>query len=207
MAMIDVYATEGTSADKNSLAPDLAQAVMPPTSRTPHDKSSPVTRNQNVRATDAAAPAGAQDLFDNEYEPSPVPRIRDQVARYEASDGTEGNTLEDRPVVILTTIGSKSGKVRKNPIMRIEDNGSYVAAASAGGAPKNPSWYANLIAHPDVLVQDGGEVIRLRARELFGAEKQHWWPVAERFWPHYPEYRERAAGREIPLVLLEPIAR
>jgi F420H(2)-dependent quinone reductase len=160
-----------------------------------------------VRTADATAPAGAQDLFDGEYEPSPVSRIREQVARYEATDGTEGNTLEDRPVVILTTIGVKSGQVRKNPIMRIEDNGIYVAVASAGGAPKNPSWYGNLIAHPDVLVRDGGEVIHLRAREVFGTEKQHWWVVAERFWPHYPEYRQRAAGREIPLIVLEPIAR
>jgi F420H(2)-dependent quinone reductase len=106
------------------------------------------------------------DLFDGEYEPSPVPRIRDQVALYEATDGTEGNTLEDRPVVILTTIGAKSGKVRKNPIMRVVDNGIYVAVASAGGAPKNPSWYANLIAHPDALIQDGSYVRHLRAREV-----------------------------------------
>jgi deazaflavin-dependent oxidoreductase (nitroreductase family) len=166
-----------------------------------------VNRQQSVSTADAIAPAGAQGLLDGEYEPSPVRRIRDQVALYEATKGTEGDTLEDRPVVILTTIGAKSGKVRKDPIMRTEDNGTYVAAASAAGAPKNPSWYANLIAHPDVLVQDGSDVIQLRARELFGTEKQQWWPVAERFWPHYPEYRQRAAGREIPLVLLEPIAR
>jgi deazaflavin-dependent oxidoreductase (nitroreductase family) len=150
--------------------------------------------------------SAGQDLFDGEYEPSPVARIRDQVARYEASDGTEGNTLEDRPVVILTTVGAKSGKVRKNPVMRIEDNGIYVAVASAAGAPNNPSWYANLTGHPDVLIQDGADVVHLRAREVFGIEKQKWWAVAERFWPHYPEYRRLAAGREIPLVLLEPIA-
>jgi deazaflavin-dependent oxidoreductase (nitroreductase family) len=146
-------------------------------------------------------------LLDGEYKPSPVPRIRDQVALFQATDGTQGNTLEDRPVVILTTIGARSGKVRKNPIMRIEDNGIHVAVTSAGGAPENPSWYGNLIAHPDVLVQDGRAVLHLRARELFGTEKQRWWPVAEHFWPHYPEYRQRAAGREIPLILLEPIAR
>jgi deazaflavin-dependent oxidoreductase (nitroreductase family) len=152
---------------------------------------------------DDRSPSGGQDLFDGEYEPNPVPRIREQVARHEVTDDTEGNTLEDRPVVILTTIGAKSSKVRKNPVMRIEDNGIYVAAASAGGAPKNSSWYATLIAHQDVLVQDGGAVHHRRAREVFGTEKQHWWVVAERFWPHYPEYRELAAGREIPLVLLD----
>jgi deazaflavin-dependent oxidoreductase (nitroreductase family) len=158
-----------------------------------------------MTTTEHSAITSGPDCFTGEYEPSPVPRIRDQVARYEASDGTEGNTLEDRPVVILTTIGAKSGKVRKNPIMRIEDNGSYIAVASAAGAPKNPSWYGNLIAHPNVLIQDGGAVLHLRAREVFGTEKQYRWVVAERFWPHYPEYRHLAAGREIPLVVLEPI--
>jgi deazaflavin-dependent oxidoreductase (nitroreductase family) len=150
-------------------------------------------------------PSGAQELFNGEYEPSPVERIRNQVALYESTGGTEGNTLEGRPVAILTTIGSKSRKIRKNPIMRIKENGIYVVAASAAGAPKHPSWYGNLVAHPEVLLQDGNEVHVLRAREIFGEEKQQWWQVAERFWPHYPEYRESAAGREIPLILLEPI--
>jgi F420H(2)-dependent quinone reductase len=147
------------------------------------------------------------DLFDGEYEPSPVPRIREQVALYEATDGAEGNTLEGRPVVILTSIGAKSGKVRKNPIMRVVDNGIYVAVASAGGATQNPSWYANLIAHPDALIQDGSDVRHLRARQVFGAEKQHLRAVAETFWPHYPEYQQRAANRDIPLILLERPAR
>jgi deazaflavin-dependent oxidoreductase (nitroreductase family) len=160
-----------------------------------------------MHMTEDTAGSDEFDLFGGEYEPSPEPRVRDQVALFQATDGTQGNTLEGRPVVILTTIGAKSGKVRKNPVMRIEDNSIYVAVASAGGAPKNPSWYANLTTHPDVLVQDGSHVIRLRAREVFGTEKQHWWVVAERFWPHYPDYRRLAAGREIPLVLLEPIAR
>jgi deazaflavin-dependent oxidoreductase (nitroreductase family) len=156
--------------------------------------------------TESNAPSGAQELFDGEYEPSPIERIRNQVALYESTQGTQGNTLEDHPVVILTTIGSKSRKVRKNPIMRIQEDGIYVAVASAAGSPKNPSWYSNLLVHPEVRLQDGSEIHRLRAREVFGEEKQRWWQVAERFWPHYPEYRERAAGREIPLILLEPIA-
>jgi deazaflavin-dependent oxidoreductase (nitroreductase family) len=150
-------------------------------------------------------PPGIQELLTGEYEPSPVERIRNQVALYESTKGTEGNTLEERPVVILTTLGSTSGKVRKNPVMRIKENGVYVVAASAAGAPKHPSWYGNLVAHPEVLLQDGNKVHILHAREIFGGEKQQWWQVAERFWPHYPEYRERAAGREIPLILLEPI--
>jgi deazaflavin-dependent oxidoreductase (nitroreductase family) len=147
------------------------------------------------------------DLFDGEYEPSPVPRVREQVALYEATDGAEGNTLEDRPVVLLTSIGAKSGKVRKIPIMRVVDNGIYVAIASAAGAPKNPSWDGNLIAHPDALIQDGSDVLHLRARQVFGPEKQRWWAVAETFWPHCPEYQQRAADRDIPLLLLETPAR
>jgi deazaflavin-dependent oxidoreductase (nitroreductase family) len=160
-----------------------------------------------MTTADGTSLPGTQNQFDGEYEPSPVPRIRDQVALYEATQGAEGSTLDDRPVVILTTIGAKSGKVRKNPIMRIEDNGIYVATASAAGAPKNPSWYRNVIAYPDVLVQDGADLLHLQAREVFGTERQQWWDVAERFWPHYPEFRERAAGREIPLILLEPMVR
>jgi deazaflavin-dependent oxidoreductase (nitroreductase family) len=150
-------------------------------------------------------PPCVQELFDGEYEPSPVERIRNQVALYESTGGTEGNTLEGRPVAILTTIGAKSRNVRKNPVMRIKEDGIYVVAASAAGAPKHPSWYSNLVAHSEVLLQDGNEVHILRAREISGKEKHHWWQVAERHWPHYPEYRERAAGREIPLILLEPI--
>jgi deazaflavin-dependent oxidoreductase (nitroreductase family) len=151
-------------------------------------------------------PPEAQILFNGAYEPSPVERIRTQVALYESSAGTQGNTLEGHPVVILTTLGAKSRKVRKNPLMLIKEHSIYVAAASAAGAPNNPSWYGNLIAHPVVLLQEGNEVHILRAREIFGEEKQYWWQVAESSWPHYPEYRERAAGREIPLILFEPLS-
>src|SRR5246500_5161069 len=93
--------------------------------------------------------------LDAEYVPSPVERVRKQVEDYEASGGVEGATLEGRPVVILTSVGAKSGKVRKNPVMRIVDGDRYVAVASAGGSPKNPSWDANLITHPVVRLQDG----------------------------------------------------
>ncbi len=145
----------------------------------------------------------APNPLDGVYEPSPIPRISDQVARYEASDGVEGGTLEDRPVIILTSIGAKSGAVRKNPVMRIVDGDTYVAVASAAGAAANPSWYANLAAHPRVRIQDGAVVSERMAREVSGEEKARWWTVAERFWPHFPEYRERAVGRDIPVFLLE----
>jgi F420H(2)-dependent quinone reductase len=143
--------------------------------------------------------------LDGEYEPSPVQRVRDQVAAYEASGGVEGATLEGRPVVILTSVGAKSGKVRKNPVMRIVDGNRYVAVASYGGAPQNPSWYANLVAHPAVRLQDGATVRDFHAREVSGEEKRRYWAIAEQFWPHFPEYRRLAAGRDIPIMVLEPI--
>jgi deazaflavin-dependent oxidoreductase (nitroreductase family) len=138
------------------------------------------------------------------YEPSPSDRVREQVALYEATEGREGGTLEGRPVVILTTTGAKTGAIRKNPVMRIKEGDTYVAVASAAGATSHPGWYRNLIAHPQVTLQDGATVYQLRAREAQGPEKAHWWEVAERFWPHFPEYRAKAGGRDIPVMLLEP---
>jgi F420H(2)-dependent quinone reductase len=139
------------------------------------------------------------------YQPSPSDRVREQVALYEATDGREGGTLEDRPVVILTILGAKTGNIRKNPVMRIKQGDIYVAVASAAGAASHPAWYRNLIAHPQVTVQDGTAFHRLRAREIQGQEKAQWWEIAERFWPHFPEYRAKAGAREIPVLLLEPI--
>lgn len=140
-----------------------------------------------------------------QYLPSPSQRVRDQVARYEATDGREGGTLEGRPVVILTMTGATSGKIRKAPIMRIERDGTYIAVASAGGAPNHPAWYHNLLANPDVRLQDGAQLYRLRAREIFGDEKTKAWKLADSRWPHFPEYRAKA-GREIPILLLDPAA-
>jgi deazaflavin-dependent oxidoreductase (nitroreductase family) len=148
----------------------------------------------------------AEPGFDGEYEPSPDARAREQVRAYEASGGTEGGTLEDKPVVILTTVGAKSGKVRKNPVMRIVDGDRYVAVASAGGSPKHPGWYANMTAHPLVRLQDGATVGEYLAREVTGEEKTYYWGVAEQFWPHFPEYRELAQGRDIPIMVLQPRA-
>src|SRR5258707_4105156 len=144
--------------------------------------------------------------LDGEHAPSPLDRVRKQVEDYEASGGVEGGTLEGRPVVILTSVGAKSGKVRKNPVMRIVDGDRYLAVASAGGSPANPSWYANLVAHPRIRLQDGANVKEFTAREVTGDEKRYYWTVAERFWPHFPEYRRLAGGRDIPIMVLEPIA-
>lgn len=109
----------------------------------------------------------------------------------------------ERWKVILTMTGATSGTIRKTPVMRIERDGTYVAVASAGGAPSHPAWYHSLIANPEVRLQDGAQVHRLRAREVFGAEKTETWKLAESRWPHFPEYRAKA-GREIPVLLLEP---
>lgn len=137
------------------------------------------------------------------YLPSPKQHVRDQVELYEASGGREGNTLEGRPVVILTSTGAVSGHTRKTPLIRIERDGTYLVVASQGGSPTHPAWYRNLVATPDVEVQDGPRVHRLRAREVFGAEKEQAWQLAESCWPHFPEYRAKA-GREIPILALEP---
>jgi deazaflavin-dependent oxidoreductase (nitroreductase family) len=160
----------------------------------------PISSIQVVHRT----PRGGCLCSVNDYEPSPSERVRDQVARYEATDGAEGGTLDGKPVVILTTTGARSGKTRKTPIIRIVKDGTYVAVASAGGAPHDPGWYHNLVAHPLAEFQDGAEHRAVRAREIHGAEKDRWWAVAESFWPHFPAYRANA-GREIPMFLLEPL--
>ncbi|MGB7144183.1 MAG: nitroreductase/quinone reductase family protein [Mycobacterium sp.] len=118
------------------------------------------------------ADSDADRGLDGEYVPKPAERVRKQVADYEASGGLEGATLEGRPVVILTSVGAKSGKVRKNPVMRIVDGERYVAVASAGGSLTNPSWYANLVAHPRVRLQDGASVREFVAREVTGDESK-----------------------------------
>jgi deazaflavin-dependent oxidoreductase (nitroreductase family) len=138
------------------------------------------------------------------YLPSPSARVREQVALYEATEGREGGTLEDKPVVILTTVGAMTGNIRKTPVMRIKHADTNIVVASAAGATTHPAWYRNLLAHSQVRLQDGATVHRVRAREVFGEEKARWWPIAEQHWPHFPEYRAKAAGREIPIMLLEP---
>jgi F420H(2)-dependent quinone reductase len=139
------------------------------------------------------------------YVPSASDRVSEQVAAYEATDGAEGGTLEGRPVVILTTIGARTGAIRKNPVMRIPYGDNYIAVASAAGAATDPAWYRNLTAHPELWVQDGAVKSRFWAREVFGEEKTQAWAVAEQFWPHFPEYRAKAAGREIPVLVLDPV--
>lgn len=143
--------------------------------------------------------------LDGEYEPSPEAWVRDQVARYEASDGRDGGTLADTglPVVVFTTRGNKSGRLRKIPLMRVEHDGAYLMVASKGGAPQHPVWYHNLKADPQALeVQDGADRFDATARELAGDERAVWWERAVAAFPPYAEY-EQKTERLIPVFLAE----
>ncbi len=138
-----------------------------------------------------------------EYEPSPEQWVRDQVERYEASGGTEGTTMRGVPVVVLTSRGARSGKLRKTPLMRVEHDGAYAVVASKGGAPQHPVWYHNLLADPHVELQDGPRRQDMTARELTGDERSQWWQRAVQVWPDYAEY-QRKTDRQIPVFVLEP---
>ena len=129
--------------------------------------------------------------------------VADQVALYEATGGAEGGTLMDKPVIILGTRGRHSGKVRKTPLMRVEDNGTYAVIASLGGAPKHPVWYLNVTASSAVTLQDGATVHEMAAREVHGDEKARWWALAVDAWPAYADYQTKT-DRQIPVVVLEP---
>ena len=141
--------------------------------------------------------------LDGDYEPSTQKWVRDQVELYESSGGTQGLTLQDRPVVILTSRGAKSGKIRKTPLMRVEHDGVYAVVASQGGAPKHPVWYLNLLADPRVELQDGPVRQDRTARVVTGEEKAAWWERAVATWPSYAAYQKKT-DREIPVLVLEP---
>ena len=145
--------------------------------------------------------------IEGEYEPSPAKWVRNQVEAYESSGGKEGNTLLDTgmPVIIVTTRGNKSGKVRKTPLMRVEHGGEYALVASLGGAPKHPVWYYNLVADPHVELQDGPVKQDMIAREVTGDERAEWWDRAVTAYPPYEEYQAKTE-RVIPVFVLEPLA-
>jgi F420H(2)-dependent quinone reductase len=141
--------------------------------------------------------------LDGQYEPSRSTRSREQVALYERSRGVEGTTLRGRPVIILTSIGARSGKVRKTPLMRVEHDGQYAVVASLGGSPTHPVWYHNLVANPHVELQDGSVKRDYTAREVDGEERATWWARAVATWPDYADYQERTS-RQIPVFVLTP---
>jgi deazaflavin-dependent oxidoreductase (nitroreductase family) len=144
---------------------------------------------------------------EGEYEPSPAQWVREQVELYESSGGTQGTTLRDTglPVVILTTRGAKSGKIRKVPLMRVEHEGRYAAVASKGGFPRHPVWYFNLKADPHLELQDGSVRQDMKAREVTGDEKAEWWRRAVAAYPPYAEYQQKT-DRVIPVFVLEPVS-
>lgn len=138
-----------------------------------------------------------------EYAPSPWDWSRENAEKYMASGGTEGAQMKGMPVVLLTTVGAKTGKLRKTPLMRVEHDGEYAVVASLGGAPKHPAWYHNLVANPRVALQDGPEKKEYIAREVHGDERALWWERAVATWPDYDAY-QRKTSRSIPVFVLTP---
>ncbi len=139
-----------------------------------------------------------------EYEPSTSERTRRQVELFEESNGTEGTTLRGMPVIVLTTVGARSGKLRKNALMRVEHDGEYAVVASLGGSATHPVWYYNVVANPHVELQDGAVRRDYVAREVTGAEKALWWERAVAAYPDYAAYQRRTE-REIPVFVLTPM--
>jgi deazaflavin-dependent oxidoreductase (nitroreductase family) len=143
-------------------------------------------------------PAGVSE----HAELSPTDWVREQTERILAQGTTDGVEVLDRPIVLFTTTGAQSGKKRFVPLMRVEENGRYAMVASKGGDPKHPSWYFNVVANPEVTVQDGDKVVTGTARELFGEEREHWWKLAVEAYPPYAEYQTKT-DRQIPVFVVE----
>ena len=139
-----------------------------------------------------------------DYEPSTAAWARKQAERYESSKGAEATDLRGRPIIVLTSVGAKSGKLRKTALMRVQHDGIYAVVASLGGAAKNPVWYHNLKKNPRVELQDGATTKDYLAREVSGDEKAAWWARAVETWPDYAKYQTRTE-RQIPVFVLEPI--
>ncbi len=140
-----------------------------------------------------------------QYEPGAADWANEQAALFERTNGAEGNTLRGRPIILLTTLGAKTGKLRKNPLMRVEHDGEYAVVASNGGAPKHPVWYHNLVAHPHVELQDGPVRKDYTAHLATGEERAAWWKRANETWPDYEEYQTKT-DREIPVFVLTPMS-
>ncbi|MBB3038814.1 nitroreductase family deazaflavin-dependent oxidoreductase [Hoyosella altamirensis] len=138
-----------------------------------------------------------------EYEPSPSDFVREQVETFERTNGREGNTMGGKPIIVVTTLGAKSGKLRKTPLMRVEHDGKYAVVASMGGAPTHPVWYHNMRANPLVEVQDGADKKDFVAHEVSGEERETWWERATDVWPDYNDYQTKTS-RQIPVLVLSP---
>ncbi|WP_428119895.1 nitroreductase family deazaflavin-dependent oxidoreductase [Candidatus Poriferisodalis sp.] len=142
------------------------------------------------------------DKFDGDYGPSTWDWVEEQADAYEASAGTDANTLRDTglPIIVMTTLGHRTGLVRKVPLMRVEHEGEYAIVGSKGGAPAHPGWYHNLVADPTVLIQDGPEPFETTVRLVTGDERATWWERCVAAFPPYAEYQEKT-DREIPVFI------
>jgi F420H(2)-dependent quinone reductase len=138
-----------------------------------------------------------------EYEPSTDERTRVQAETYERTNGAEANTWLDLPVIVVTVLGRKSGKLRKFPLMRVEHDGEYALVASMGGAPKHPTWYHSVVGADIVELQDGAERHDYTVRETEGADRDAWWARSVEAYPPYADYQQKT-DRVIPVFLLEP---
>lgn len=147
-------------------------------------------------------PIGVAQQVTEHPELSPTDWVRSQTEKILETGTTEGIEILDRPIVLFTTTGAKSGKKRYVPLMRVEENGKYAMVASKGGDPNHPSWYHNVLAHPQVTVQDGDKVVELTAREIEGDERAHWWELAVAAYPPYAEYQTKTT-RQIPVFVVE----
>lgn len=186
----DVLQEEATRAHSRSGLPMFGETFAPERPAGPGTDLAPC-------AGPAAAPATTA------YMPSPRERERLQVALYEATEGAAGNTLNGRPVIILTHTGARSGLIRKTPLMRVEHKGSYGVIASNGGAPTTPQWARNIAANPEVLVQDGPIKTAMTARQVLGEERERWWAHAVQTYEKFAEYGQ-ATDRNIAVHVLEP---
>jgi F420H(2)-dependent quinone reductase len=139
-----------------------------------------------------------------EYAPGTSAWARKQAEAYEESRGSKAATLNGKPIIVLTSVGAKTGKLRKTALMRVEHDGEYAVVASRGGSAKNPTWYHNLKEHPHVELQDGSTSRDYRAREVTGDEKATWWDRALEVWPAYADYQKKTK-RQIPVFVLEPM--
>ena len=144
--------------------------------------------------------------LEGEYLPSASDWVREQVETYEASGGTEANTLRDTgiPIVVYTCRGRSTGALRKFALMRVEHEGHYALVASKGGADEHPDWYRNLREDPTVQVQDGPRPFLTEVREVEGEEYDRWWERAVEVFPTYAEYRRRTDRRIPVLVTVAP---
>ncbi|MCL3861020.1 nitroreductase family deazaflavin-dependent oxidoreductase [Actinotalea sp. K2] len=139
-----------------------------------------------------------------EYAPSPSDWAREQAETFERTRGAEANLLRGVPIILLTSVGAKTGKLRKTPLMRVEHDGEYAVIASKGGAPEHPVWYHNLVADPHVELQDGAVTKDYLAREATGEERALWWERSVAVWPDYADYQAKT-DRLIPVFVLTPM--